>query len=81
MMRGRRDCRGEWGPPPGGSTWRIDHPSGTTVKLADGQWHHILGARVVEYAELMHPVAALLAISPGGRPTPPLRGTPPWRGC
>lgn len=49
-----RDCRGEWGPPPGGSTWRIDHPSGTTVKLGDGQWHHILGARVVEYAELTH---------------------------
>ncbi len=49
-----RDCRAEWGPPPGGSQWRIDHPVGATVKLADGQWHHILGARVVEYAELTH---------------------------
>lgn len=49
-----RDCRGEWGPPPGGSTWRIDHPSSMTVQLADGKWHNLLGIRVLEYGELTH---------------------------
>lgn len=49
-----RDCRDEWGAPPGGTTWRIDHPSAMTVQLADGQWHNILGVRVLEFGELTH---------------------------
>ncbi len=49
-----RDCRGEWGPPPGGTTWRIDHPSAMTVQLSDGRWHNILGTRVLEFGEITH---------------------------
>ena len=49
-----RDCRGEWGPPPGGTTWRIDHPSAMTVRLADGRWHNVMAVRVLEYGELTH---------------------------
>jgi hypothetical protein len=49
-----RDCRRDFGPPPGGTAWRIDHPSSATVQLADGEWHNVLGARVLEYGELTH---------------------------
>ncbi|MEE2710803.1 MAG: sialidase family protein [Gemmatimonadota bacterium] len=49
-----RCCREEFGPPPGDSAWRADHPTGTTVQLADGKWHHVLGYRIVEVAELTH---------------------------
>jgi len=47
-----RGCRGDFGPPPGGTTWRVDHPSGATVRLADAQWHHVLATRILEYGEL-----------------------------
>ena len=47
-----RDCRADFGYPPGGSDWRIDHPSAMTVQLADGEWHNVLGCRVLETAEL-----------------------------
>jgi len=49
-----KDCRAEFGPPPGNSnwTWRADHPSGMTLRLADGKWHHVLGARVQDYREI-----------------------------
>jgi hypothetical protein len=48
------DCRAEFGPPVGGGnwTWRADHPSGMTVRLADGNWHHLLGVRVQDYREI-----------------------------
>ena len=49
-----RSCQAEFGPPPGDSAWRADHPSGATVQLADGKWHHVLGYRIVEVAELTH---------------------------
>jgi hypothetical protein len=47
-----RDLRAEFGPPPAGSDWRIDHPSGATLRLADGAWHHVLASRVLETAEI-----------------------------
>mgnify|MGYP006145732939 CR=1 FL=1 len=49
-----KDCRAEFGPPPGNSnwTWRADHPSGMTLRLADGKWHTILGVRVQDYREV-----------------------------
>lgn len=49
-----RDCRASFGPPNGGSswTWRADHPSGMTVRLADGKWHHVLGVRIQDYREI-----------------------------
>ncbi|MGC3971947.1 MAG: exo-alpha-sialidase [Pirellulales bacterium] len=47
------DCRAEFGPPQGSNwTWRADHPSGMTVRLADGKWHHLLGFRVQDYREI-----------------------------
>jgi hypothetical protein len=49
-----RDCRREFGPPPGNTAWRVDHPAAMTVHLADGRWHNVLAARVLEYGELTH---------------------------
>ena len=47
------DGRAEFGPPAGSNwTWRADHPSGMTVRLADGKWHHLLGTRVQDYREI-----------------------------
>lgn len=54
-----RDCRTDFGPPDGGSkwTWRADHPSAMTVRLADGQWHTVLGVRVQDYREIKEAMA------------------------
>jgi hypothetical protein len=54
-----RDCRAEFGPPNGGSnwTWRADHPSAMTVRLADGKWHTLLGVRVQDYREIKEAMA------------------------
>jgi hypothetical protein len=46
-----RDCRGEFGVPPNGSTWIADHPVGGVVQLADGAWHGVLGYRLLEAAD------------------------------
>jgi hypothetical protein len=47
------DCRAKFGPPQGSNwSWRADHPSGMTVRLADGKWHHLLGVRVQDYREI-----------------------------
>jgi hypothetical protein len=47
------DCRAKFGSPAGSNwTWRADHPSGMTVRLADGEWHHLLGFRVQDYREI-----------------------------
>jgi hypothetical protein len=49
-----RDCRAEFGSPPGGSVWIADTPSAAAVRLADGAWHTLLGYRVAERAEVTH---------------------------
>jgi hypothetical protein len=47
------DCRAAFGPPVEANwTWRADHPSGMTVRLTDGNWHHVLGFRVQDYREI-----------------------------
>jgi len=46
-----RDCTNEWGKPPHGSFWRIDHPVGLTVRLSDNKWHHVLVYRGLEHNE------------------------------
>jgi hypothetical protein len=46
-----RDAREEFGEPPGGSTWMVDHPSGAVLQLADGKWHGVLAYRILELAE------------------------------
>jgi acetyl esterase/lipase len=46
-----RDCNADFGKPPHGSIWRADHPVGLNVRLADGQWHHLLTYRGLEQNE------------------------------
>ena len=47
-----RDARGEFGPAPSGSWWRIDHPTSAIVQLADGAWHSLLVYRIVDNGEI-----------------------------
>lgn len=46
-----RDGWADFGPPPGGITWSIDHPIAANLQLSDGLWHTVLGYRVVDRAE------------------------------
>lgn len=75
-----RDGPADFGIPPSGSIWAIDHPCGRTVRMADGQWHHVVGYRLLDLAEILDKAP----------PTPvtgcymdeiALNGafTPPWR--
>jgi hypothetical protein len=41
----------EFGAPPGGTYWCIDHPNANTLHLADGKWHNVLVYRVMEDME------------------------------
>jgi len=45
------DGNREFGSPPFDSIWWEDHPVGLTVRLGDGQWHHMLTFRVLEQSE------------------------------
>jgi hypothetical protein len=48
-----RDGPTEFGPPPTpNSTWRLDHPIGTNIRLADGVWRHVLAYRGLDDAEM-----------------------------
>ena len=46
-----RNALAEFGPPPVGPVWFMDHPNGQTVQLADGAWHHLLGYRIMDRGE------------------------------
>jgi hypothetical protein len=46
-----RDGRASFGPSPGGIAWTIDHPLVANLRLSDGQWHTVLGHRVLDRAE------------------------------
>ncbi len=59
-----RDCNADFGLPPHGSIWRVDHPVGLNVCLADGRWRHVLTYRVLEQDECG-----------GGAPATPHTGT------
>ena len=37
-----RDGPREFGQPPTGRTWKLDHPTSATLQLRDGKWHHVL---------------------------------------
>jgi hypothetical protein len=52
-----RDTWTEFGSPPGGTTWLVDHPSGAVLHLADGKWHGVLASRVMEMAEYTYSMA------------------------
>ncbi|MBL9215003.1 MAG: hypothetical protein JNG83_05965 [Opitutaceae bacterium] len=49
-----RDPRTEFGLPPHGTVWAIDHPTSSPVRLADGQWHALMGYRLLEWKENTH---------------------------
>jgi hypothetical protein len=49
-----RDCLTEFGVPPHGTVWAVDHPSAQTVHLGDGAWHHVIGYRILEWKENTH---------------------------
>lgn len=42
-----RDGLKEFGRNPEGHIRAVDHPSGRTLRLADGQWRHLLGFRIL----------------------------------
>lgn len=46
-----RAARDEFGPPPDGGAWMVDHPSGAVLRLADGEWHGVVAYRVLANAE------------------------------
>lgn len=48
-----RDGPAEFGIPPSGSIWAIDHPLSTTARLADGKWHHLVSYRLLDLAEIL----------------------------
>jgi hypothetical protein len=49
-----RDPRSEFGLPPHGTVWAVDHPTASPVRLADGQWHSLMGYRMLEWKENTH---------------------------
>ena len=71
-----RHCKADFGPAPSGSMWRVDHPVAATVRLADGNWHNIMGYRIhddVESHDLEAPPqtgAYLEEVISAGKPVP-----------
>ena len=47
-----RDSEKEFGLPPSGGTWNVDHPSAMTVRLRDQQWHNIMAMRICDHGEV-----------------------------
>lgn len=39
-----------------GRDWSVDHPNGMTLRLRDGQWHHLLCHRLLAQAEVQGPI-------------------------
>ena len=46
-----RDALAEFGPPPTGPVWFMDHPTAVTLRLANGEWHHVLVYRLMDRGE------------------------------
>ena len=47
-----RDARGQFGPAPSESWWRVDHPISSVLRLADGKWHGVLTYHIVDNGEV-----------------------------
>lgn len=41
----------EFGPPPGGGAWMVDHPSSAVLRLSDGRWRGVTAYRILGNAE------------------------------
>ena len=46
-----RNAIEQFGPPPKGPVWFMDHPNGETLRLGDGRWHHVLSYRNMDRGE------------------------------
>ncbi len=46
-----RNALKQFGPPPSGKVWFMDHPMSQTVRLADGAWRHLLVYRIMDRGE------------------------------
>lgn len=46
-----RNALEDFGPPPIGPFWFMDHPMGETLRLGDGLWHHVLSYRNMDRGE------------------------------
>jgi hypothetical protein len=46
-----RNALEQFGPPPSGRVWFMDHPMAQTVRLADGGWHNLLLYRIMDRGE------------------------------
>jgi len=46
-----RNALEEFGPPPKGPVWFMDHSMGETLRLGDGKWHHVLSYRNMDRGE------------------------------
>ena len=46
-----REALEEFGPPPTGPVWFMDHPTAVTLRLAKGEWHHVLVYRLMDRGE------------------------------
>jgi hypothetical protein len=46
-----RDALEQFGPPPGGPVWFMDHANAGVVRLADGRWHNLLVYRIMDRGE------------------------------
>ncbi len=46
-----RNALKQFGPPPSGKVWFMDHPMSRTVRLADGAWRHLLVYRIMDRGE------------------------------
>ncbi|MBL9214938.1 MAG: hypothetical protein JNG83_05635 [Opitutaceae bacterium] len=49
-----RDPRTEFGLPPHGTVWAVDHGTASPLRLADGQWRCFMGYRLLEWKENTH---------------------------
>ena len=46
-----RNALEDFGPPPNGPVWFMDHSMGETLRLGDGRWHHVLSYRNMDRGE------------------------------
>lgn len=46
-----RDANAEFGPPPYGKAWYMDHPVSSIVRLSDRKWHSVLTLRNMDISE------------------------------
>jgi hypothetical protein len=77
-----RDCQEEFGAPPLGFMWYVDHPVSAIVRLGDGRWRGLLAYRVMAFSVQGDPVGELLTPQTGCYVeevpcSEPAR--PPWR--